>query len=91
MEVIVKDGQTFADIAVQEYGSFEAALQLAKDAGASISDVPAVGRSLQLHQKVYNRVMQHHCKTNGVMPATERDFSGQRLRIFTDEFNETFK
>ena len=37
MEVTVKDGQTLADIAVQEHGTWEAALDMAMENGVSLT------------------------------------------------------
>ena len=83
MKVKVKDGQTLADIAIQEYGSLEAAMELAKANGLSVTDIPASGTELTLQDAVYDRTMADYCKVNGVSPATQRDTSGVRLRIFT--------
>lgn len=91
MEVVVKDGQTLADIAVQEFGAWEAVTDIADLNGISISDVPEPGVKLRLPDKVYSRAMQSHCKANGVSPATVRDTSAVRLRIFTQQFTKEFK
>ena len=40
MKTKVKDGQTMADIAIQEFGSWEAVLAIAKANGISITDIP---------------------------------------------------
>ena len=90
MEVIVKDGQTLADIAIQEYGALEAVVQLAFDNGMSVSDVPQTGASLRLHEKTYSRVMRDYCRTHNVQPATLRGNSTTRERIFNEIFNDTF-
>lgn len=91
MKVKVKDGQTLADIAIQEYGSLEAAMELAKANGLSVTDIPASGTELTLQDAVYDRTMADYCKVNGVSPATQRDTSGVRLRIFTKEFTKEFE
>lgn len=91
MEVIAKDGQTMADIAIQEYGSLEAVMEIARLNGMSVSETPGVGRTLKLPEGSWNKAMAGWCKAHGVSPATERDESGVKLRIFTEEFSEEFE
>ncbi len=91
MKVISKDGQTLADIAIQEYGSLQAVVDLARANGMAVTDVPGAGVELVLPDKVFNRTMQTYCKAHKVEPATERDTSGLRLGIFTEEFTKEFQ
>lgn len=91
MKAVVKDGQTLADIAIQEYGSLSAVVELANVNGMAISDIPGAGVELTLPDKIFNRAMQNYCKANEVEPATERDTSGLRLGIFTEEFTKEFQ
>lgn len=91
MKAVVKDGQTLADIAIQEYGSLSAVVELANVNGMAISDIPGAGVELTLPDKIFNRAMQSYCKANEVEPATERDTSGLRLGIFTEEFTKEFQ
>ena len=49
METTVRDGQTLADIAVQEYGALEAVVRLAMDNGMAVSQTPPVGMHLPGH------------------------------------------
>ncbi len=91
MKTKVKDGQTMADIAIQEYGSFEAVSAIAMKNGLCITDIPQPGSELTLPEGSWNRVMQNYCKNNDVSPATERDNSNVRLRIFGEEFTQEFK
>lgn len=91
MEVIAKDGQTLADIAIQEFGSLEAVMELARVNGMSVTEIPSAGRTLKLPDGSWNKTMQGWCKAHGVSPATERDESGARLGIFTEEFTEEFE
>lgn len=91
MKVKVKDGQTLADIAVQEYGSMAAAMELARLNGLALTDIPTPGSELQLQDAVYDRTMADYCKVNGVSPATQRDTSGVKLRIFTEEYTKEFE
>jgi len=90
MNIIAKDGQTLADIAVQEYGSWEAAIDIAFQNDLSVTDVPDAGEVLSLPDKTYNPAMQLFCKNNNVSPATARDTSGILLRIFGEEFTRQF-
>lgn len=91
MDTIVKDGQTLADIAIQEYGSLDALADIAMINGMAMTEVPDAGTVLQLADKVYDRVMQDYCKVNNVSPATARDLSGVRLSIFSEQFTMQFK
>lgn len=90
MEVVVRDGQTLSDIAIQEYGALEAVVQLAFDNGMSVSDVPQTGTALRLHEKTYSRVMRDYCRARGVQPATLRGNNTIQERIFNEIFNDTF-
>lgn len=90
MEVVVRDGQTLADVAIQEYGALEAVVQLAADNGLSVSDVPQTGTVLRLHEKTYSRIMRDFCRARGVQPATLRGSNATRERIFNEVFNDTF-
>ena len=85
--VIVKSGQTFADIAVQEYGSFEAAVLLAVANDMSVTDSLAGATELKLIDQTFDKVICDYCKTNGVSP-TSGTF--KRTRIFTEQFAPQF-
>lgn len=91
MKVQVKDGQTLADVAVQEYGSWEAMVAIARENGMSMTEVPQAGQELTLPDGAWNRMMQRWCKDNDVSPATARDGGQVRLRIFGEEFTEEFQ
>lgn len=90
MKVKAKDGQTLADIAIQEYGDLQAVVALAQANGMAVTDIPEPGGELSLPDRTYNRTMQTYCKANEVKPATERDTSGLRLGIFTRQFTKEF-
>lgn len=91
MEVTVKDGQTLADVAVQECGTWEAAVDIALRNGVSLTDCPAAGTKLLVpDDATENRVMASYCKARDVAPATERDESGVKLRIFGEEFTKEY-
>lgn len=91
MKQIVKDGQTLADIGVQEFGSWEAMIAIAHANDMSMSDIPETGKELVMPDGSWNRTMEDYCRNNDVSPATARDQSNVRLRIFDEKFNETFK
>ena len=91
MKTKVKDGQTMADIAIQEFGSWEAMVAIAQKNGISITEIPKSGTELTLPEGTWNRVMQNFCKNNDVSPATARDNGNVRLRIFGEEFTQEFK
>lgn len=91
MIVKVEEGQTLSDIAIQEYGTLEALTDLARANDISITDDLIAGTSLVLPDKIFNRSMQSYCNINSISPATEKDASGIRMRIFTKEFNNEFE
>ncbi len=91
MNTTIKDGQTLADIAIQEYGSLEALPSLALANGMSLSDIPTPGATITLPDKTFNRSMQQYCKARDVSPATERDNAGNRLGIFSLQFQTQFQ
>ncbi len=80
-----------SDVAVQEFGALEAVMELAKTNGLSVSDIPTPGSELLLQDVVYDKTMADYCRTNGVSPATQRDDSGIKLRIFAAQFTKEFK
>ena len=91
MKQTVKDGQTLADVAIQEYGSWEAMIDIARENNLSMTEVPNAGTELTMPDATWNRTMQNYCHKNDVSPATARDQGNVSLRIFDEEFNETFK
>ena len=91
MKTTVKDGQTLADVAIQEYGSWEAMIAISRENGISMTEVPNAGTELTMPDATWNRTMQNFCRNNDVSPATARDQGNVSLRIFDKEFNETFK
>lgn len=91
MKQIIKDGQTLADMAVQEYGSWEAMIAIARENGISMTEVPTAGIELTMPDAIWNRTMQNWCKDNDVSPATARDQSNVSLRIFEEEFTKEFE
>ena len=91
MKPIIKDGQTLADLAIQEFGSLDAMIDIARENGLSMTDVPPAGTELKMPDVVYNQTMQNFVRNNDVSPATARNQSDVRLKIFTEEFMDPFK
>ena len=90
MKVHVKDGQWLADVAVQEYGVWEAVVDLAMENDVPMTDVPEAGTELSLPDVTMSVLMQDYCRTNDVSPATARDQGDIQLRVFTQEFTQQF-
>ena len=86
----MKDGQTLADIAIQEYGSLEALPVLAAANAIGMTDTLEAGSRLQLPDVNFNRLIQQYCKANDVSPATERGMTDVKLRVFSGEFSSQF-
>lgn len=92
MKTVVQAGQTLLDIAIQEYGTIEAAFMLAKTNDISITDTLQAGQEIEIPEKVYNSELADYCQRNSVQPATSEAASNAiRLRIFTEQFTEQFK
>lgn len=91
MKTVVQAGQTLLDIAIQEYGTIEAASMLAKTNDISITDTLQAGQILEMPEKVYNSELADYCQRNSVCPATsESNSNAIRLRIFSEQFTEQF-
>lgn len=88
---VIQAGQSLMDMAVEHYGTWEAAIDIAFATDISLTDTPELNRLYPLPEKVYNRVMQAHCKSIGVSPATLHDHTGVRWSIFSAPFNSVFR
>ena len=53
MKTVVQAGQTLLDIAVQEYGTIEAAFMLARTNDMGITDTLQAGQEIETPEKVY--------------------------------------
>ena len=71
MKVIVLNGQTLADIALQEYGTVEAMPLIAQANGLAMSDIPSAGDVLECPDKVYDRYLQNYAKNNHIKVGTK--------------------
>lgn len=89
MKVKAKNGQTLADIAIQEFGSWTAIIGLAAMNGISMSDIPDSGSELKLQDKIYNQAMADYCRRENVSPATAV-VTEISVGIFDIQFTEQF-
>jgi hypothetical protein len=70
MKYIVKQRQTVMDIALQECGSAEAALEVCRLNDISLSDTIEPGTELELPAVSNQKVVEYY-RVNGIAPATE--------------------
>lgn len=89
MRTIVKSGQTLADIAIQEFGSWTAIIGLATLNGMSMTDIPEPGTELKRQEKVYNQPMADYCRRESVSPATAAMIE-LNIGVFDIQFTEQF-
>lgn len=71
MKIIAKARQTLSDIAVEVYGDVRAVCVIAHENNMSVTDIPAVGSTLECPELTYDRYMQGYVAENGISPATE--------------------
>lgn len=89
-QITIKRGQTWWDAGIEAYGTWEAGIDLAFLASASMTADPPFGQ-INRADKTYDRVMEQFCKARSVSPATAEDFSGLRFRVFDKTFIPTFE
>lgn len=89
MKTKAKNGQTLADIAIQEFGSWTAIIGLAAINGMALTDLPDNGKELKLQNQVYNQTMADYCRREMVRPATARSVESY-VGIFSEQFTEQF-
>lgn len=90
-QVAIQAGQSLLDLAVEHYGAWQAAIDIALALDISLTDDPDMSRLYPLPQRTYDRVMQAHCKARGVSPATLYDRAGIRWSIFSSQFTLAFR
>ena len=92
MTVTVKQRQTVSDIAIQVYGSIEAAVAIAEENGISVTDDLEAGTTIECPEKVYDRYLQSYVGKHQVIPATAEDIESEvRMKVFTEQFTKEFK
>lgn len=69
MKVKSKSGQSLLDVAIEQYGTWEAAMDLSKANDLTLTSNPN-NKVLTLPDKEYDKRMQQFCKNNNVSPAT---------------------
>ena len=89
-KVIVQSGQTIADVAVQEYGSFEAAVELAIANDIGITDHVQGGSELRKIDKSYNKPVKDYCKVEGAQPTSTIQKEDGTTSIFTQPYTYTY-
>ena len=89
-KVVVQSGQTFADLAVQEYGSFEAAVELAIANDMSITDHLQGGSELKKIDKTYSKPVEDYCKVEGAQPTSTIQLEDGTTSIYTQPYTYTF-
>lgn len=85
----VIQGQTFFDIAIQEFGSVEAAFLFATLNGFSVTDDLVPGALLQKTDVINKNILSYY-KNKNIKPATGLGSSQVRTRIFDYTFDFTF-
>lgn len=90
-QVIIQQGQSLMDLAVEHCGAWQAAIDIAFADHLSLTDTPDLSRSYHLPEKIYDRVMLEHCRAIGASPATLNDNTDKRWSIFSTTFNKTFR
>ena len=92
MKITVKNNQTLADIAIQEYGTIEGVFLLAQANDISPTELLKTGQQLTRPDAVLNKEMENYCRKNGVSPATAQTADSPiKLRIFTEQFTQQFR
>lgn len=90
MTTTARDGQTLADIAIQEYGTLEALLPLAEAAATTLTAQPPAGTILPLPELHSPRHLQQWIKAQALSPATAPAADSPDSRLFTQAFNPAF-
>jgi hypothetical protein len=90
MKATIKNGQSLADFAIEQFGAWEAMVDIALLSGIPMSEVPAADTELTIPDNQYNIQMQQFCQANGVSPATMVSTSASQQGIFTIQFTPQF-
>ena len=85
----VSQGQSLIDIAIQECGSAEAAIQIAVENGLSVTDDLATGTIL-IVPEASNKAVAAYYAAHSIKPATQvAETAG--TTVFDETFDETFE
>lgn len=74
MKVRVKEGQTLADIVVQQYGTLEALGDVARANDLAMSAELAAGTEIECPEKTYNKYLAYYAKNKQISPATAKGY-----------------
>lgn len=86
----VRPGQTWADLAVEHYGTVEAVFDLAAANGAAVSDTPAAGMQIVLPPTANYPAVVRELKQRDAHPGTAYDQDNRRLGVFSLQFTAQF-
>lgn len=86
---IAKNGQTWADLAVEHYGALEAVVDLAAANGAAVSDTPPVGTGIMLPPSISRPAIVRELRQREAHPGTLYDNYGG-FDVFARQFTATF-
>lgn len=91
MQIIVRNRQTLADIAVQVYGNIMAVVPIAERNSISVTDDLYVGQIIQCPEVEYSVKRGRYLGMGKISPATAISASEGYVRgIFTNEFTKEF-
>lgn len=91
MSIVVLDGQSMFDIAMQFSGAAEAVSTIALENNISITDELGAGQELKLSGTPLNKNIAEYYKNNKIEPATSSTSKLLIERIFDDEFENDFE
>jgi hypothetical protein len=84
--IVVQEGQSLYDIALQHYGNAEAVIDLVRDNGLQgVTQQLQAGRVLQVNtaSDKYNKAIVNYYKANNVLPATQQGVSFEEVLSLT--------
>jgi hypothetical protein len=79
-KITVRNNQTLLDIAIQEAGSIEAAIDLIEQNNLSITDQLTPASNLEFTESVSNVDIKSYFKGNNLRPATGLSLSGPEVK-----------
>lgn len=85
-----RNGQTWADLAIEHYGRLEAVVALAAANGAAVNELPESGQTVVLPDVEQDAAIVAELQRRGAHPGTAHDESGLRAGIFTHEFTPEY-
>ncbi len=87
-KIQVYSDQNIVDLALQEHGSVEGLVALAKRNGLAVDEDPAIGGTIEIEStEIVNAQTKQFFKTNNYIVTTGRNYLAG---IFDETFDETF-